>query len=150
MKIIEWVILFSLTSLTSICAQESCLNAQPLIALDLEWEKALWESKVEFLESLLTENFIWVHNHAAGTDTKEMLIQRAKEPKIGAAWNPKSRNSRDVQVVLCGATAVVTGYTDLERDSALTTYHFMRTYTKMDGNCMLVANQRMVVPSGKE
>ena len=150
MKIIKLVILLSTISLASAFAQENCLNSKRLAALDMEWEKSLLESNVEFLESTLAEDFIWVHNHASLTDTKEMLIKRANDPNIGAAWNPESRKSRDVQVILFGTTAIVTGYTVVERDSTETTYHFMRTYTELDGKCRLVANHTMVVPDEKD
>ena len=150
MKIVNLVIIVIVLSLASAVAQESCLDSKRLSSLDTEWEKALLESNVEFLDSILAEDFIWVHNHAAGTDTKEILLKRASDQNVGAAWNPDSRKSKDVKVTVIGSTGIVTGFTIVDRGSTSTTYHFMRTYVEFEGNCLLIANHTMVIPDEED
>lgn len=41
---------------------------EQLVELDKGWERALLNSEVEFLDNLLAEEFIWVHNHATQID----------------------------------------------------------------------------------
>lgn len=58
MKIVSVIIVLGL-SIASAGAQESCLDSNRLSRLDGEWEKALLKSNVEFLESILANDFIW-------------------------------------------------------------------------------------------
>lgn len=117
-----------------------------LIQLDLAWEKALLESDVDFLENLLAEDFIWVHNHAGTIDDKAKAVARAKRIQAGQADNTKGRASRDQQVIFLGETAVVSGFTVVDRPPSPVTYHFMRTYVKVNGEYKLLANHTMAVP----
>lgn len=137
-------------SLTSIVAQVSCLDSEQLKSLDLKWEQALLQSDISVFESLLAEEFIWVHNHAGLIDSKAGLIERASDKNLGATGNPKSRISNDVQTVILGSTAVVSGFTIVDRGPNPITYHFMRTYSEIDGNCFLIANHTMAVPTDDE
>ncbi|OOG75314.1 nuclear transport factor 2 family protein [Algoriphagus sp. A40] len=117
-----------------------------LIQLDQDWEKALLESDVAFLENILADEFVWVHNHASLIDGKEAVISRAKRIQGGQADNTKSRISRDQQAVILGSTAVVSGYTVVDRAPAPVTYHFMRTYALVEGKWRLLGNHTMAVP----
>ena len=45
-------------------------NSKQLLKIDLEWEQALLKSDVKFLERILAEDFIWVHNHAVTIDSR--------------------------------------------------------------------------------
>lgn len=119
---------------------------EQLIELDLAWEKALLESNVDFLENLLAEDFVWVHNHASLVDGKTDAVERATRIQAGQADNTKGRASRDQQVVILGNTGVVSGYTVVDRPPSPVTYHFMRTYVKVDGKYKLLANHTMAVP----
>lgn len=127
-------------------AQISCLDSEQLKKLDLTWEKALLESDASVFESLLTEDFIWVHNHASSIDTKASLIKRSTESSSGATGNPKSRISKDVETRVTGSTGVVTGFTIVDRGSTPILYNFMRTYVEVEGTCFLLANHTMDVP----
>ena len=127
-------------------AQKNCLDAERLKTLDQAWEMALLKNDVEFLKSTLAENFIWVHSQASLTDSKESLLKRASNPGQGATGNTRSRTSSDVRVIVNGSTAVVTGFTLVDRGPTPTKYHFMRTYAEVDGHCLLVANQTMAMP----
>ncbi|MEQ9265921.1 MAG: nuclear transport factor 2 family protein [Balneolaceae bacterium] len=148
-------ILFTLTllvglSLPSLMAQVSCLDSERLKSLDLKWEEALKESDASFFESLLVDDFIWVHNHASSIDTKESLIKRSLESSSGATGNPRSRISKDVETIIVGSTGVITGFTIVDRGSAPILYNFMRTYVEIEGKCFLVANHTMDVPESTD
>lgn len=117
-----------------------------LIKLDLAWEKALLNSDVAFLEDLLADNFVWVHNHASLIDGKSEVVTRAKNIQAGQADNTQGRASREQKVVFLGETAVVSGYTVVDRPPSPVTYHFMRTYAKVKGQYKLLANHTMAVP----
>lgn len=119
---------------------------QQLLSLDQGWEKALLESDVDFLENLLADEFVWVHNHAGLIDGKESAISRAKRIQAGQKDDTRNRTSRDQQVVILGATGVVSGYTVVDRGPSPTTYHFMRTYAMVDGKYKLLANHTMAIP----
>lgn len=122
-------------------------NAQEeLIQLDLQWEKALLDSEVGFLENILAEDFVWVHNHASLIDGKKEVVARAKRIQEGQADNTKGRVSRDQQAVILGQTGIVSGYTVVDRGPSPTTYHFMRTYTWIDGKWKLLGNHTMAIP----
>jgi hypothetical protein len=49
-------------------------------------------------------------------------------------------------VVILGNTGVVSGYTVVDRGPSPVTYHFMRTYTKVNGKYQLLANHTMAIP----
>jgi ketosteroid isomerase-like protein len=119
---------------------------QKLIDLDLGWEKALLESDVVFLENLLAADFIWVHNHASLIDGRQAVVAKAKRIQAGQANDTRGRVSRDQKVVILGNTAVVSGYTVVDRGPSPVTYHFMRTYVKEKGQYKLLANHTMAIP----
>ena len=119
---------------------------EQLVELDKGWERALLNSEVAFLDKLLAEEFIWVHNHATQIDGKEEALDRAKKIRAGQQDDTKNRSPRDHQVVLLGQTAVVTGFTVVDRGPQPTTYHFMRTYALVDGKWKLIANHTMAIP----
>ncbi len=117
-----------------------------LLSLDLGWEKALLDSDVAFLENLLADDFIWVHNHAGQIDGKEAAISRAERFQAGQADDTRGRVSRDQKVVILGNTGVVSGYTVVDRGPRPVTYHFMRTYTLVEGKWKLLGNHTMAIP----
>lgn len=119
---------------------------QQILSLDQGWEKALLDSDVVFLENLVAEDFVWVHNHAGLIDGKEAVIARAKRIQAGQKDDTRNRTSRDQKVVILGATGVVSGYTVVDRGPSPTTYHFMRTYALVDGKWKLLGNHTMAVP----
>ena len=119
---------------------------EQLVELDKGWERALLNSEVEFLKNLLAEEFIWVHNHASLIDGKEEALNRAKKIRAGQQDDTRNRSPRDHQVVVLEQTAVVSGYTMVDRGPQPTTYHFMRTYVLVDGKWKLLANHTMAIP----
>ncbi len=141
------VVLFGLIA-ESVSAQESCLDPAALVRLDGEWERALLESDADRLAMMLAVDFIWVHNHASGVDTKASLLKRASDPAVGATGATRSRVSSDVDARVLGSTGVVTGFTVVDRGSSPTRYNFMRTYVEVSGRCLLLANHTMEVPEG--
>lgn len=125
------------------------IDSQKLIELDKGWEKALLTSDVNFLENLLAEDFVWVHNHAGQIDGKEQAVSRAKRIQAGQADDTKGRDTRNQTVVILGNTGVVSGYTMVDRGPSPTTYHFMRTYALVEGKWKLLANHTMAIPEGE-
>ena len=121
-------------------------SKEELLRLDQGWEKALLESDVSFLENLVAEEFVWVHNHAGLIDGKEAVISRAKKIRAGQADDTLNRTPRDQQVVILGQTGIVSGFTMVDRGPSPTLYHFMRTYTWVDGKWKLIGNHTMAIP----
>ena len=117
-----------------------------LLELDKSWEKALLNSEVAVLEELLAEEFIWVHNHASQIDGKEEALSRAKKIRAGQQDDTRNRTPREQKVVLLGQTAVVSGFTLVDRGPQPTDYHFMRTYALVEGKWKLLANHTMAIP----
>ncbi len=142
------IFITSLLFLTCISSFSQKMEKE-LLSLDLGWEKALLTSDVDFLENLLADEFVWVHNHASLVDGKEQAIARAKRIQAGQADDTRNRTSRDQQVVILGETAVVSGFTIVDRGPSPTTYHFMRTYARIDSKWKLLGNHTMAIPEGE-
>ena len=119
---------------------------EQLVELDKGWERALLNSEVEFLDQLLAEEFVWVHNHASQIDGKAEALSRAKKIRAGQQDDTRNRTPRDQKVVLLGQTAVVSGFTLVDRGPQPTNYHFMRTYALVEGKWKLLANHTMAIP----
>jgi len=146
MRLTRFVIIFVGLLLFSACTQESSLNQEQLKKLDASWEKAQLELDYDFIESLLAEDFIWVHNHANTIDDRAAVLERINRYIANNNKETKSRISKDVKVIVSGKTGIVSGYTIIDRGPNPTTYHFMRSYTEINGKCYLIANQTMAIP----
>ena len=83
-------------------AQESCLTTENLKKLDASWEKAQLELDFDTINSLLAEDFIWVHNHANTIDNKNAVLERVNRYLKSNNQNIKSRISKDVKVIIFG------------------------------------------------
>ena len=137
---------FLLTLLLLAFTSSAQTTQEQLVELDKGWEKALLNSEVEFLDDLLAEEFVWVHNHATQIDGKAEALSRAKKIRAGQQDDTRNRSPRDQKVVLLGQTAVVSGFTVVDRGTQPTTYHFMRTYALVAGKWKLIANHTMAIP----
>lgn len=114
-------------------------------ALDAQWEEKNLNPDPEFFKAILAENFVWVHNHATMIDTKESVVKRAEKQVANKVSDTKSRIQSEVKVAITGNTAIVTGYTIVDRGPTPTRYHFMRTYIEIDGKCLLAGNHTMAI-----
>ena len=146
MKFIYLFLTFCLFTFLSANAQQSCMTEANIKALDANWEDANLHPNPEFMETTLAPKFVWVHNHASMIDTKESTVKRAVNQKANGTSNTKSRTQSEVKVAISGNTAIVTGFTFVDRGPSPTNYHFMRTYVEKDGKCYLVGNHTMAVP----
>ena len=139
-----FILLFTLMVLPLMTFSQT--SEAQLLELDKGWEKALLTSDVEFLESLVADEFIWVHNHAGLIDGKEAVLSRAKRIQSGQADDTRNRTSNNQQVVILGMTGIVSGYTLVDRGPSPTLYHFMRTYAWTAGKWNLLGNHTMAIP----
>jgi hypothetical protein len=140
------ITLFLALLLIPIATRSQTSQEQKLLELDKGWENALLHSEVEFLETLLADEFIWVHNHASLVDGKEEVLNRAKKIRLGQSDDTKNRTSKDQKIILLGQTAVVSGFTMVDRGPQPTTYHFMRTYSLVNNQWKLLGNHTMAIP----
>ena len=150
MKILSVLFLTLGFSVLSVTAQVNCLESENLKSLDSSWEKAQLELDLDFIESILAEEFIWVHNHANTVDNKAAVLNRVKRQLKSQNRNTKSRISSDVKVIIYDSTGIVNGFTVVDRGPKPTRYNFMRTYVKSKGKCYLIANHTMAIPDEKD
>lgn len=146
MKHITVFVFAALLSILSTSAQENCLKPEQLKKLDASWENALLDLNLEFFETILSEDFIWVHTNAIKTDSKKSLVEEVKNNINTSINNTKSRITKDVKVIVSGSTGIVTGFTTVDRGPTPITYNFMRTYVQNEGKCYLLANHTMALP----
>jgi hypothetical protein len=118
----------------SLCATttfaHSCLPIADLIARDSKYEEALRVGDVAFLDNLLADEFVWVHNLASAVEDKATILARSKAP----TEIPKARTTSDVRAHALENTVVLQGLSHVEKwnsDGKTTRslrYQFMRTY----------------------
>jgi hypothetical protein len=146
MKSLTLGFLFSFIIIFSATAQQTCMTAENIKALDAKWEEANLQPDPDFMESVLAKEFVWIHNHNSMNDNKTAVVVRVKSQKEAGIIDTKSRIQSEVKVAITGKTAIVTGITIVDRGPIPTRYHFMRTYVEVDGKCLLVGNHIMAVP----
>lgn len=142
LSLISFLLLIGFTT----TAQQICMTAQSIKALDAQWEANNLNPDPEFFRNVLAEDFIWVHNHASMIDSKEAVIKRAETQSAKGTSDTRSRTQSEVKVSITGNTAIVTGFTVVDRGPTPTRYHFMRTYVEVDGKCLLAGNHTMAIP----
>lgn len=151
MKRISFTIALLFVTVLQISAQESCIIQENLKALDALWEKSLMETNLDYFKSNVSEDFVWIHNHAGRTDSKETLLEFVSKIRQEKPDHWKSRIQKDTRVISFGTTGVVYGYTAVELyDGRISNYNYMRTYAEKDGKCYLIANHTMVVPDSED
>ncbi len=133
----------------TVSAQQLCMTEASIKALDAQWEKNNLNPDPDFFKNILAEDFVWVHNHASMIDTKEAVVKRAETQSAKSTSDTRSRTQSDVKVAITGNSAIVTGFTLVDRGPTPTKYHFMRTYVEMEGKCLLTGNHTMAIPEGE-
>ncbi|MYM67130.1 DUF4440 domain-containing protein [Pseudoduganella sp. FT55W] len=138
-------LLFSLlVALPLISSAGPCLPASALIERDSQYEEALRVGDVPFLQSLLADEYVWVHSLGSQIETRSGLLARLEKPVVY-----KARSTSDVHVHVQGDTSVVRGVSTTEQWNADGTtwrtnrYQFMRTYVNAGGQCKLLSVQTM-------
>lgn len=124
-----------------------CLTAKSLRNLDQRYEDALRVGDVKFLQRLLAEEFVWVHNLAVDIESKPRLLARMQAQQE----NTKARKISDVTLHRLEKTAVVSGLSSVEKVNpgdetvSASRYRFMRTYVASGKECRLLSVQTMKV-----
>ncbi|WPR77903.1 nuclear transport factor 2 family protein [Algoriphagus sp. NG3] len=127
-----------------------CMTEASIKALDAQWEENNLNPDPEFFRNVLAEDFVWVHNHASMIDTKEAVVKRAETQSAKSTSDTRSRIQSSIKVAITGNTAIVTGFTIVDRGPTPTKYHFMRTYVEIEGKCLLTGNHTMAIPEGEQ
>jgi len=133
-----------LAVLPVIASAAPCLPAPALIERDARYEEALRVGDVHFLQSLLADDYVWVHSLGSQIETRASLLARLVKPVVY-----KARGTSEVHVHVLGDTAVVRGISTTEQWNADGTtwranrYQFMRTYVNVGGECRLLSVQTM-------
>lgn len=126
---------------------KGCLPLADLIARDSQYEEATRIGDVAFLENLLADDFVWVHNLASAVENKAVIIARAKNPPE----IPKARITSEVHAHVLQNTVVLRGLSSVDKwnDDKTTwrtsRYQFMRTYVSTTKGCKLLSVQTMKV-----
>ncbi|MET0356078.1 MAG: nuclear transport factor 2 family protein [Cellvibrio sp.] len=125
----------------------SCLPVADLIARDSQYEEATRIGDFAFLDKLLAEDFVWVHNLASAVENKSVIIARAKNPPE----IPKARTTSEQNAHVLQNTVVLRGLSSVDKWNAdgktfrTSRYQFMRTYVSTKKGCKLLSVQTMKV-----
>ena len=141
-------LIFIIMSLARTAASANkCLPIESLIVLDSKYEEAMRVGDAAFLENVLADNFVWVHNLASSIDTKETILAKAKNP----TEIPKARVTSEVQAHVLQNTVVLRGLSSVDKWNSdgktwrTSRYQFMRTYVNTGNACKLLSVQTMKV-----
>lgn len=125
----------------------SCLPLDELIARDAHYEEATRVGDAGFLNDLLADDFVWVHNLASAIEDKTVIIKRAQKP----TEIPKARTTSDLHAHVLDNTVVLRGLSNVDKWNPdgktwrTSRYQFMRTYVSTAKGCKLLAVQTMKV-----
>ena len=148
---LRWYFLLTLVLAGNLQASE-CLQPDKVRALDNQYEEALRIGDVKFLQSLLADEFVWVHNLAVDIETKQALLARLKNQEE----TPKARKTSEVSFHRFKNTTVLSGLSSVDKYNAdgksyrTSRYRFMRTYVADDEGCKLLSSQTMKVWSNEK
>jgi len=138
-------LLLSLAALLPLAASAApCLPVDALIARDSQYEEALRVGDLPFLQTLLADDYVWVHTLGSEIETRTSLLARLAKPVVY-----KSRTTNDVHAHVQGDTVVLRGVSTTVQwnadgqTSRSNRYQFMRTYVNVAGECKLLSVQTM-------
>ena len=100
---------------------------QRALALDQQVDVAFYdEANVEYLENILTDNFIYAHTGAKPIQTKSETLKSLPPPGV---WSQRERTGMDVR--LHGHTAIVSGFFTVKLQLTQTfKFHMQRVYVQ--------------------
>lgn len=148
---LRWCFLFAMIAAGNLHASE-CLQDDKVRLLDNQYEEALRVGDVKFLQALLADEFVWVHNLAVDIETKSVLLARMKQQQE----TPKARVTSEVSFHHLNNTTVLAGessvdkYNDDGKSFRTSRYRFMRTYVTDGKDCKLLSSQTMKVWSNEQ
>lgn len=138
-------LLLSLAALLPLAASAApCLPVDALIVRDSQYEEALRVGDLPFLQTLLADDYVWVHTLGSEIETRTSLLARLAKPVVY-----KSRSTNDVHAHVQGDTVVLRGVSTTVQwnadgqTSRSNRYQFMRTYVNVAGECKLLSVQTM-------
>jgi ketosteroid isomerase-like protein len=138
------ILLSLMGALPMLASAAPCLPVEALIARDAQYEEALRVGDLPFLQTLLADDYVWVHTLGSQVETRASLLQRLEKPVIY-----KSRSTSEVHAHVQGDTVVLRGVSTTEQwnadrqTSRSNRYQFMRTYVNVAGACKLLSVQTM-------
>ncbi|WP_169315451.1 nuclear transport factor 2 family protein [Catenovulum agarivorans] len=141
--------LLMLLSPASFAAQ--CNNQQQVSALDNNFELAIKNANSNFLQQVLADNFIWVHNLKSMTETKTSLLKRLAADNYET---PVQRTSVIEHFIQGQDTWSVMGISHVyklrpteadENNIRHYQYYFSRSYQQIDGKCKLLSSMTMKI-----
>ena len=148
---LRWCFLLILVSTGNLQASE-CLQPDKVRVLDNQYEEALRVGDVKFLQGLLADEFVWVHNLSVDIETKPVLLARLKEQEE----TPKARKTSEVSFHRFKDTTVLSGLSSVDKYNSdgksyrTSRYRFMRTYVADGKDCKLLSSQTMKVWSNEK
>ena len=143
MKVYLWLILLFFAAAQA--DANPCLQDKNLRLLDQQYEEALRVGNTKFLNELLADDFIWVHNLAVDIETKNQLLQRLQQNLEIVQTRSSTETTAhrlDKTVVLIGLSSVEKPYAD-DATVRVSRYRFLRTYVASGTQCQLLAVQTM-------
>ena len=135
----------------SLVLAAQCNNQQQISVLDNNFELAIKNANSNFLQQVLADNFIWVHNLKSMTETKTSLLERLAADNYET---PVQRTSAIEHFIQGLDTWSVMGISHVyklrppeadENNIRHYQYYFSRSYQQIDGKCKLLSSMTMKI-----
>ena len=140
-----------LTLFPSLVLAAQCNNQQQISVLDNNFELAIKNANSNFLQQVLADNFIWVHNLKSMTETKNSLLERLSADNYET---PVQRTSVLEHFIQGQDTWSVMGISHVYKLRPTETdennirhyqYYFSRSYQQIAGKCKLLSSMTMKI-----
>ena len=134
----------SLVALSILLGLSGCVSMEKnnenisseILTLDTLADKSFFNANIEYLKTILSEDFIYVHSGAARIETKQETLKSFVQIKF-TSWE---RQTQEVRVYGKETTAMVSGFVTVGFESmAPLKYYVQRLYEKSGENWELVS-----------